>query len=283
MCHKFDRPSNLKIKKSHKFDRPSSENCHDYMSSSASWHDHMLLDLSKCNSAESDVKFIDHVVESDTRSSVLHKVLAVKTTQKPHGVKLFRRLFGIFSLVVYIFFISVNWHFRYITDLIRYSYSNKVTLIDFRGKAFVSLKEKACNFSVLYTFEFNKCFHLFVVVVYNRFKYVMTVVKSAVIQVGQSDGTYLSRVMYSSESSISHVNWSMMRVEVGRSGPGVEVKIKSTPKSIILDIDTANQNRSIIRLWLRNIELILDHQLFGQHQRTDNVTVELHPNHVPDL
>jgi len=121
------KPNALKpchISKSHKFEirhnhKPSYEICHDLMLTSVSCHDHMSishdvfcdckdndvsLKLPKCKCVEPEVEFMSHVVEFDTRSSVLNMELSLNNTQTPHNKNFFQEVLCKFkSHCVYVF------------------------------------------------------------------------------------------------------------------------------------------------------------------------------------
>ena len=204
--------------------RPHSDYSCAYIDDSAcfslGWNDHMChldnvftafedinmsLKFAKCKFARSQTKFIGHVVGSGSRSPALDKVEAIRLLPEPTTKKLVRGFLGMVS-----FFRAYIPNFSYIalplTDLTKDCAPNKITLNDTQRTAFCTLKDKLCNYTLLYAIDFNKCFHLFT-------DSSDVAVGVALTQVRDSDDTHLPVAFASSKLTPTQCRWSTIERE----------------------------------------------------------------------
>src|SRR5437867_12496084 len=117
----------------------------------------MSLKFAKCKFARSQVRFIGHVIGSGVRSPALDKVEAIRLLPEPTTKKLVRGFLGMVG-----FFRAYIPNFSYIalplTDLTKDCAPNKITLNDTQRNAFCALKDKLCNYTLLYAIDPTKFF-----------------------------------------------------------------------------------------------------------------------------
>ena len=159
----------------------------------------MSLKFSKCKFALLEVKFIGHIVGSGVRSPVQDKVLAIKALPEPHNKKLLRSFLG-----------AMNFYRGYIpqfsqlalplTELTKKAQPNKITFNDKQRAAFLTLKERLCNFTKLYSVDFTKRFYLFS----DASDFAVGV---ALVQERDEDGTFIPVSFASSKLSDRQTRW----------------------------------------------------------------------------
>ena len=165
----------------------------------------MSLKFSKCRFALPEVKFIGHIVGSGTRSPVLDKVVAIKALPEPHNKKLLRSFLG-----------TMNFYRSYIpqyskialplTDLTKKSQPNKVLFNDEQRQAFLTLKDRLCNFTKLYSVDLSKPFHLFS-------DASDMAVGVALTQVKDEDGSHLPVAFASAKFTSTQSRWPTIEKE----------------------------------------------------------------------
>ena len=165
----------------------------------------MSLKFAKCKFARSQCKFIGHVIGSGSRSPALDKVEAIRLLPEPTTKKLVRGFLGMVG-----FFRAYIPNFSYIalplTDMTKDCATNKVTLNDAQRKSFCTLKDKLCNYTLLYAIDPTKCFHLFT-------DSSDVAVGVALTQVRETDDTHLPVAFASSKLTPTQCRWSTIERE----------------------------------------------------------------------
>ena len=101
----------------------------------------MSLKFSKCKFALPQVKFIDHVVGSGTRSPVLDKILAFQALPEPHNKKMLRSFLG--ALNFYRVYVPQYSQLALsLTELTKKNQPNQVVFNEEQRRAFWTLKDR---------------------------------------------------------------------------------------------------------------------------------------------
>src|SRR5260221_12399841 len=110
----------------------------------------MTLKLSKFNFAKKSVKYLGHIIGSQTRQPFLDRVEAIRKMPEPTTKKLLRSFLGCIGFYKQ-YVKKISLLALPLTEFTKDRYSNTVRFNDVQRKAFIDLKEALCNFTVLHS------------------------------------------------------------------------------------------------------------------------------------